>query len=174
MTATATRVGPQPTPFEISSDSVTAWKIPAAVSAGIARKNDIRVTVTRSRPRNRPAAIVAPERETPGISATHWISAHDQRVAHVEVAPRRASLRSRATRSAAYMTKLQTISAAPTTQRLRSGPSITSRSASPAIAIGIEPTATASPKRKSRVVALVGVEDPADERGDDPQSSPQK
>ena len=42
--------------------------MPAPVRAGIDRKNDIRVAATRSRPANRPAEIVAPDRETPGTS----------------------------------------------------------------------------------------------------------
>ena len=42
--------------------------------AGIARKNDSRVAVTRSRPRSRPAVIVAPDRETPGMRAKHCTS----------------------------------------------------------------------------------------------------
>ena len=35
-------------------------------------KNDSSVAVTRSRPRSRPAEMVAPERDTPGISEKHW------------------------------------------------------------------------------------------------------
>ena len=34
------------------------------------RKKLIRVAATRSRPRNRPPEIVAPDRETPGTSAS--------------------------------------------------------------------------------------------------------
>ena len=52
----------------------TRWRPGAGVaapSAGMARKKDSRVTATRSIPRSRPADIVAPERETPGISARH-------------------------------------------------------------------------------------------------------
>ncbi len=62
-----------------------AWRIPAAVSAGTARKKDIRVTVTRSSPRKSPATIVAPDRETPGHQRNALRHAHHQRVAHVEV-----------------------------------------------------------------------------------------
>ena len=41
------------------------------MSAGIDRKKLSRVAATRSRPRTSPAEMVAPERETPGISARH-------------------------------------------------------------------------------------------------------
>ena len=44
---------------------------PAAVRAGIAMKNDSSVAVTRLMPRISPAEIVAPERETPGMSEKH-------------------------------------------------------------------------------------------------------
>ena len=57
----------------MSSYSVTACRIAPPVSAGIERKNESLVTVTRSRSRSRPADIVAPERETPGIRARHWV-----------------------------------------------------------------------------------------------------
>ena len=48
--------------------------IPAPNRAGMDRKNDIRVAATRSRPANRPAEIVAPDRETPGISDAIWMT----------------------------------------------------------------------------------------------------
>ncbi len=69
----ASRVALRPTPPAISSYFVATWSRVAAPSAGIDRKNDRRVTVTRSSPRSRPADIVAPERDTPGISARHWV-----------------------------------------------------------------------------------------------------
>jgi len=74
LTAVASSVAGQPTPAEMASASVTACSSPAAVSAGTERKNDSRVTATRSSPRSRPADIVAPDRETPGTSARHWVS----------------------------------------------------------------------------------------------------
>ena len=49
-------------------------KTPAAVSAGMAMKKDSSVALTRLIPRMRPAEIVAPERETPGMSEKHWTS----------------------------------------------------------------------------------------------------
>ena len=65
---------------------MTASSAPAAVSAGMPRKNDSRVAVTRSMSRSRPAEIVAPDRETPGISAKHWASADDEAVLQRDVA----------------------------------------------------------------------------------------
>ena len=62
---------PRPAPMSPESASLS-WKRPAASSAGIDMKKLSRVAVTRSRPRNSPTEIVAPERETPGISATAW------------------------------------------------------------------------------------------------------
>ena len=55
--------------------SVTGWKAsgsensPEASTAGIASKNPNRAEAGLSSPRNNPALIVAPDRETPGISA---------------------------------------------------------------------------------------------------------
>jgi hypothetical protein len=63
-------VGNQPTPVLITEASLIAWYAPAATRAGMARKNASRVAATRSRSRNRPALMVAPERDTPGIRAT--------------------------------------------------------------------------------------------------------
>ena len=92
-------------------------KIPAASSAGIERKNDSRVAVTRSRPRKRPAEIVAPDRETPGISATHWKSADDHGVGEVQLLLAAVLAARRARR--AHITALQAIRPNATTQRLR-------------------------------------------------------
>src|SRR5450759_3491387 len=64
-------VAPQPTVSEMLLDAFTACSPPAASSAGMPRKKLHRVAVTRSMPRNSPPEIVAPERETPGMSATH-------------------------------------------------------------------------------------------------------
>ena len=94
-------------------------KSPAAVSAGIDRKNDIRVAATRSSPAKSPAEIVAPERETPGTSETHWTTP-------MKMASRMVMSRSWrrcvATLSASTMTTLHTISADATHQRLRRAP----------------------------------------------------
>jgi len=73
LTPVASSVAGQPTPAEMASASVSACRSPAAVSAGTDRKNDNRVTATRSSPRSRPADIVAPDRDTPGTSARHWV-----------------------------------------------------------------------------------------------------
>jgi len=72
LTAVASSVAGQPTPEDTAPASVTACSSPAAVSAGTDRKNESRVTATRSRPRSSPADIVAPDRDTPGTSARHW------------------------------------------------------------------------------------------------------
>src|SRR6476620_11142638 len=81
-------------------------KRPAAVRAGIDRKNDIRVAATRSRPANSPAEMVAADLETPGISEKHWITP-------MKIASRIVSSRSWrawvATRSANTMTTLHRI-----------------------------------------------------------------
>ena len=90
-----------------------SWKRPAAISAGIDMKKLSLVAVTRSRPRNSPTEIVAPERETPGTSATAW--ARPIRMASVR--PRSRSARSCvATRSASHITS------APADQRHRDHP----------------------------------------------------
>ena len=43
--------------------------IPAKVMAGIPNKKENRAAVARSKPRNNPAVMVEPERDTPGIKA---------------------------------------------------------------------------------------------------------
>src|SRR5262249_44942671 len=68
LTAIPTRVGVQPTVAATSCRLEYASRAPAAVSAGTPRRNDMRVAVTRSRSRKRPAAMVVPDRDTPGIS----------------------------------------------------------------------------------------------------------
>ena len=134
LTAVPTAVAAQPTVVAISSRTVTASRVPAAVSAGMPRKNDSRVAVTRSMPRSRPAEIVAPDRDTPGTRAKHWTS------------PMMRPSKSRTSRSprcwvarcsAKTITADHTISPAATTQRLRSGPSMTLLAARPTTAIGM-------------------------------------
>ena len=53
-------------PLAIEPSSST----PLSTTAGIERRNEKRAAAVRSRPMNSPAVIVAPERETPGISAS--------------------------------------------------------------------------------------------------------
>ena len=45
---------------------------PLSTTAGIERRNEKRAAAVRSSPTNSPAVIVAPERDTPGISASAW------------------------------------------------------------------------------------------------------
>ena len=44
----------------------------AAIMVGIARKNENSAAAARSRPTTMPPTIVAPDRETPGTSASTW------------------------------------------------------------------------------------------------------
>src|SRR3954470_13519107 len=67
LTAVASEVGNQPTRVLITEASLIASCVPAATRAGMARKNASRVAATLFRSRNRPALMVAPERDTPGI-----------------------------------------------------------------------------------------------------------
>src|SRR5687767_7395451 len=74
LTTVAVMVAGQPTPplaVEMLSYSLTVCSTDAASRAGMDRKNDSFVTVTRSRSRSRPADMVAPERDTPGIRDRH-------------------------------------------------------------------------------------------------------
>src|ERR1700754_1648371 len=71
LTSVATSVFAQPTPDEMLPASWKPRNTDTPSKAGIDRKNDSFVTVTRSKSRNRPADIVAPDRDTPGISAKH-------------------------------------------------------------------------------------------------------
>src|SRR3712207_1537145 len=128
LTTVPTAVGTQPTVLDTAPAAVTPSNTPAATSAGMPRKNDSRVAVTRSMPSARPALMVAPERDTPGISAKHC---RPPMIA--------ASLRVRspsprfwvALNSPYTITTHQMISALATTHRLRSGPSISGLAASP-------------------------------------------
>jgi hypothetical protein len=45
---------------------------PAAMRVGTPRKKENSVAVLRDRPKSMPPMMVAPEREVPGIMATHW------------------------------------------------------------------------------------------------------
>ena len=115
----------------MSSTPRAISKTPAAVSAGIAMKNDSSVAVTRSMPRISPAEIVAPERETPGMSEKHWTRPMTSpSLTVIASSPRCTPCFSRTSwrRSATQMTALQRMSAPATTQRLRSGPEMRSLS----------------------------------------------
>ncbi len=102
--------------------------------------------MTRSRPRKSPAEIVAPERDTPGISETHCTI--PTTIASVRLS--RFSERSwRAARSAAHITALQPIRAIATTHRLRRSFLMTLRRTSPTMPTGMVPRMTYQPIRKS-------------------------
>ena len=110
------------------------------------RKNDSRVAVTRSRPRSRPALIVAPDRDTPGINEKHWATP----MIRMSVQDRSVSWRSCFARaSATTITTLQMIRAPATNHRLRRAPSMRSFAVRPTTATGIEPTITYSAIRQS-------------------------
>ena len=142
-TTVASIVGPAP-PLALPA-SLSSYA-PAASSAGIPSRNDSRVADTRSRPRSRPAEIVAPERLTPGTSARHW--ARPMTSPSVTVSER--SARScAARRSASTKTALNTIRPSAMTTRRVSIFLMTSLSANPTTPIGSEPTSTANAKRNS-------------------------
>ena len=120
--------------------------MPAAVRAGMAMKKASSVAVTRLMPRMSPAEIVAPDRETPGMSEKHWtrpMTSPSLRVmpCSSRCSPARSSTSCRC--SATQMTTLHSTSAAATTQRLRSGPEMRSRARKPTTPTGREPTMTA-------------------------------
>src|SRR5689334_16001848 len=134
-----------PTPMSPPNASLSS-KSPAASSAGIDMKKLSLVAVTRSSPRNRPTEIVAPERETPGISATAWPSP----MLTASRMLRSRSWRSwRATRSAAYITALQAISAIAITHIDRKGPVMSPLASTPTTPTGMVATMTYQPIRWS-------------------------
>ena len=63
---------PTPTSLVAGDRSRAARRGRSARSAGIDSRNEKRAAASRLSPRKRPAVIVAPERETPGISASAW------------------------------------------------------------------------------------------------------
>ena len=109
-------------------------------------KKDSSVAVTRLMPRIRPAEIVAPERDTPGMSektCTRPMTRPSMTVMSCSPRwmPRFSSTSCRC--SATQMTALHRISAAATTHRLRRAPEIRSRARKPTMPTGSEPTMTA-------------------------------
>ena len=87
---------------------------------------------------------MAPERDTPGISATHCASPM------ITASFRFTCFSSRrwvASRSASTITALHRISAPATTQRLRSGPTMMCLPNTPSRPIGTEPAITYQPNR---------------------------
>jgi hypothetical protein len=113
---------------------LTAWKIPLSTTAGIESRNENLAAVGRSRPRNRPAEIVAPDLDTPGTSA----SVCAEPITTASRSPRSVIRRSlRPVRSATSRTRPNRISVAPIKVRLRASRSIRDSKASPSTAIGI-------------------------------------
>ena len=139
LTPVAKTVGNHPTPVLITVPSLIASYAPAATRAGIARKKASRVAATRSRSRNMPALMVVPERDTPGIRATHCTKPMITASFRLNEDSGRSRL---PTRSAIHITALQPTSATTTTHRLRKGPEIRPWARKPTIPIGIEPRMT--------------------------------
>jgi len=110
---------------------------PAATRAGMARMNVSRVVATRSRSRNRPALMVAPERDTPGIRATHCTKPMITASFRLSEDSGRSRL---PTRSAIHITALQPTSATTTHSCAEARDQAWARK--PTIPIGIEPTMT--------------------------------
>ena len=101
--------------------------------------------------------MVAPDRETPGTSATHWINPTTM----VSVIVRSCSCRSwRPTRSAYTITALHSTSALPTHHSERNGPLMTSLPRNPTMPIGIEPTMMYQPNRWSKCPRYSGWNSP--------------
>jgi hypothetical protein len=59
----------QPIPLLPSDTILSRLKIPAPKIIGVANKNENRVAASLFMPENKPALIVIPDRETPGIIA---------------------------------------------------------------------------------------------------------
>ncbi len=116
---------------------------PAPVRAGMPRKNEKRVALSRSKSRRRPAVIVAPERETPGNSEMIWTRPTKTASRALAWLSPRCWV---ATRSANHMTNDQPIAPMATTQRLKIL-STTLDSSRPAMRMGMVPMMTYQPKR---------------------------
>ena len=149
-----------------SRERPSARRARRANSAGIDRKKLSRVAVTRSRPRKRPAEIVAPDRETPGISANACTTPIDDRVAQRRGRargapggpPARRTTARRSTRSARRAT----------THSERRAPVIRSLPSSPATPTGMVPTMTYQPIRWSSWPRHSGARGPGSRPGDAP------
>ncbi len=116
------------------------------MTAGIASRNAYRVADARSYPMNRPPEMVAPERLTPGMSASAWANpkAMPSRTVRFSMV-----LRLAPTRSATPRTMPNVISVNETSHRLRAVVSMASANVSPRIPMGIVPMITYQPIRAS-------------------------
>ena len=129
-----------PSMIEESSNS------PLSTTAGTDRRNEKRAAAARSSPRKSPAVIVAPERDTPGISAAAW-AMPTQKPSFVWIWSRS---RSRVpTFSAAASTSPSTISVVPITYRSRAPVSIWSLKSTPKTPIGTVPSTMYQPSLAS-------------------------
>ena len=72
-------------PGSPSSPILRSSNSPASTTAGTESRNEYRAAAVRLKPRNRPAVIVAPERETPGTSAAPGRSPRPRRRARLIV-----------------------------------------------------------------------------------------
>ena len=101
---------------------------PEANTAGMASRKPNRAASSRSRPRNRPALMVAPERDTPGTRARHCARPTIRPSRQVSCSAWRVCLPKY---SAAAITSENTISAVATIHRLRTPVRITSLNSRP-------------------------------------------
>ena len=108
------------------------------------RKKLIRVAATRSSPSNRPPVMVAPERETPGTSASDCSVPRMMPSRTVIVSSPRLCL---PIRSPSSITPDQMINPATTAHRLRSTPVISGSASSAMAAVGMKPAMIAQPIR---------------------------
>ena len=119
-----------PTPMSCAAQGVLELEEPGRRAApGSTGRRLNRVAATRSRPRSRPAEIVAPERETPGTSASDLDDADHDRVAQRQLALARGP--GWPTRSACHITALQHDQRGATTHSERRSPVMTSLSSKP-------------------------------------------
>ena len=130
--------------------SLTGWNAsgsennPEANTAGIASRNPNRADSGRSRPRTRPALMVAPDRDTPGISARHCATPTKRPSFQVSCSTWRFCLPKY---SAAAMTAENTSIAVATNHRLRAPERMKSLNSRPSTPIGMEPMMTYHPRR---------------------------
>ena len=120
---------------------------PLATTAGIASRNENRAAAGRCRPSSSPALIVAPDRDTPGISASDCARpistpSRVESCSSVALVAADGGRRSRGSRP-------KTISVVPISHRSRPPVSIWSWNAKPRIPIGIVATIRYQPIRTS-------------------------
>ena len=117
---------------------------PEASTAGMASRKPKRAASSRFMPRNRPALIVAPERDTPGTSARHCARPTMTLSFQVSCSTSRVCL---PMYSARAITAENTIIAVAMTHRLRAPERIWSLNSSPSTQIGMVPMITHQPSQ---------------------------